>query len=168
METICKLEMSENSGFGGSPVGLMSELNDLEAMAIIYWRLWHDGKKNQTKMLRELRISLGYYEGYKLAKSFEKLCSLILEKGRRSFIRHDIGCKCVGIDENCFSKFIATSALFEKEDAMMLACLFVTPDIAPILTSLAKDVGLAIKGIVSKSDSEEWFKFPYANGKMKI
>ncbi len=58
-------------------------------------------------------------------------------------MRHSVQCKCLGADEACFANFIATAATGEREDAMLIATLLVRPDVAPLIVSLAADVGLA-------------------------
>ncbi len=57
---------------------------------------------------------------------------------------HSVQCACLGADESCFANFIATAATGEREDAMLIATLLVRPDVAPIVTSLAADFGLAL------------------------
>lgn len=60
-------------------------------------------------------------------------------------MRHALHCKCLGADEACFANFIATAATGEREDAMLIATLIVRADVAPLIASLAAEVGLAFR-----------------------
>lgn len=59
-------------------------------------------------------------------------------------MRHSVQCKCLGADESCFANFIATAATGDRDDAMLIATLLVRPDVAPLITALATDFGLAL------------------------
>lgn len=59
-------------------------------------------------------------------------------------MRHSVHCKCLGADESCFANFIVTAATGERDDAMLIATLLVRADVAPLITALATDFGLAL------------------------
>jgi hypothetical protein len=139
----------ENLKRGGAPVGYISDLNDVEYTAVMYFRLCCSGLESQNQIARNFRISLGYADGYKATKSFGDLCDLILKKGRRSLISHPVGFKYVGADENCFSQLILTASSSDREDALLIAMLLAPPSLAPILYGLAQEAGLAIKRMFS-------------------
>ncbi len=130
---------------GGAPVGFVTELDGIEAASVIYLRLWSDGPEAQNSVWNDFAASLGPDQGNKAIKSFEHLCSLCSQYGRRPLMRHSVSCKCLGSDESCFANFIAAAATGEREDAMLIATLLVRPDVAPLITSLAADFGLALK-----------------------
>lgn len=130
---------------GGAPVGFLTELNAIEAASIIYLRLWCEGPGAQAQVWNDFSAGLGPDHGRKALKSFEELCDLCARHGRRPLMRHAIQCKCIGADESCFANFVATAATGEREDAMLIATLLVRPDVAPLIASLAADVGLAFK-----------------------
>ena len=44
----------------------------------------------------------------------------------------------------CFANFVMTAATGERDDAMLIATLLVRPDVAPVVTSVATEVGLAL------------------------
>ena len=130
---------------GGAPVGFITELDGIEAASVIYLRLWCDGPEAQESVSNDFEFSLGTDRGRKALKSFEDLCSLCTRHGRRPLMRHSVNCKCLGADESCFANFIATAVMGDRDDAMLIATLLVRPDVAPLLTSLATDFGLALK-----------------------
>lgn len=129
---------------GGMPVGFISELDGIEAASVIYLRLWCNGPDRQADVWNDFASSLGTIQGRKALQSFEDLCRLCSQHGRRPLMRHSVNCKCLGSDESCFANFIATAATGERDDAMLIATLLVRPDVAPLITSLAADFGLAL------------------------
>jgi hypothetical protein len=130
---------------GGAPVGFITELNGVEAAAVIYMRLWCNGPESQANVWQDFASGLGAVDGRKVLKTFEELCRMCSQHGRRPLMRHSLDCKCLGADEACFANFIATAAFGDREDAMLIATLIVRPDVAPMITSLASDFGLALK-----------------------
>lgn len=136
---------AQTRGRGGTPVGFLTELDAVEAASVIYLRLWCEGPVSQAQVRDDFIIALGPEKGCKALNSFGELCAFCSRHGRRPLMRHSVSCKCVGADEACFANFIATAATGEREDAMMIATLIVRPDIAPLIASLAADVGFAFR-----------------------
>ncbi|MGJ8544941.1 MAG: hypothetical protein ACSHWZ_05815 [Sulfitobacter sp.] len=130
---------------GGAPVGYVSELDSIEAASVIYLRLWCDGPDAQTQVWQDFSATLGEARGDTAYRTFGELCTLCTSHGRRPLMRHAVTCKCLGADESCFANFIASAADGAHEDALMLATLIVRPDVAPLITALATDFGLALK-----------------------
>ncbi|MGX9356188.1 hypothetical protein ACS3SW_13810 [Roseobacteraceae bacterium S113] len=130
---------------GGAPVGVVSDLDGIEAASVLYLRLWSDGTEAQTQVWNDFASGLGAVQGRHAPRCFEDLCALCTRHGRRPLMRHSVCCACLGADESCFANFIATAALGEREDAMLIATLLVRPDVAPVLTALAAEVGRAFK-----------------------
>lgn len=130
---------------GGAPVGLITELNGMEAASVLYLRLWSDGADGQTQVRDDFVTALGPCQGEKAVQTFGQICNLCSAHGRRPLMRHSVQCKCLGADESCFANFIATASEGEREDAMLIATLLVRPDVAPLLASCAFDFGLALK-----------------------
>ncbi|KIN72628.1 hypothetical protein Z949_1805 [Sulfitobacter guttiformis KCTC 32187] len=126
-------------------MGFISELDGIEAASVIYLRLWSDGRAAQAQVRDDFITALGYNQGAKAVKSFEQICNLCADHGRRPLMRHSVRCKCLGADESCFANFIATASEGAREDAMLIATLLVRPDVAPLLASCAFDFGLALK-----------------------
>lgn len=130
---------------GAAPVGYLAELDPVEVTSVIYLRLWSDGGDGHAQMRCEFSAILGTDQGARALQSFEALCAACAAHGRRPLMRHSIGCKCLGADEACFAHFIATAADGDRDDAMLMATLLVRVDMAPVVASLATDVGLAFK-----------------------
>ncbi|MGB3243640.1 MAG: hypothetical protein WBB25_03855 [Sulfitobacter sp.] len=130
---------------GGAPVGFITELDSIQAASVIYLRLWCNGPDSQEDVWNDFATSLGTVQGRKALQSFEDLCRLCSQHGRRPLMRHSVHCKCLGSDESCFANFIAAAATGDRDDAMLIATLLVRADVAPLITSLAADFGLALK-----------------------
>lgn len=130
---------------GAAPVGYVTDLDPVEAGAVLYLRRWYDGPAAQAQVWNEFARALGPQEGRRALKSFETLCDLCLAHSRRPMMRHDVGCKCLGSDEACFANFIGYATDGEREDAFLIATALVSPGIAPTLVSLAQDVGLSLR-----------------------
>ncbi|MEP5760098.1 MAG: hypothetical protein ABJ327_12470 [Litoreibacter sp.] len=138
--------MTENQARrGGAPVGFITDLDGVEAAAVIYLRLWCNGADAQAQVWSDFAVALGAMQGRKALQSFEQLFSLCSNYGRRPMMRHSVNCKCLGSDESCFANFIAAAADDDHEDAMLIATLLVRPDYAAIITPLAADFGIALK-----------------------
>ncbi|MFT6022985.1 MAG: hypothetical protein ACI9PY_001098 [Ascidiaceihabitans sp.] len=129
---------------GGASVGFLTELDGIEAASVIYLRLWCNGPDGQADVWNDFAATLGSVHGKKALQAFEDLCRLCTSHGRRLLMRHSVQCKCLGADESCFANFIATAASGDRDDAMLIATLLVRPDVAPLITSLATDFGLAL------------------------
>jgi hypothetical protein len=130
---------------GGAPVGFITELDGIEAASVIYLRLWNNGPDSQADVWNDFACALGTIQGRKAIQSFEDLCRLCSQHGRRPLMRHSVNCRCIGSDESCFANFISAAAAGDRDDAMLIATLLVRPDVAPLITSLAADFGLALK-----------------------
>lgn len=130
---------------GAAPVGHLTELSALEAASVIYLRLWCEGPDRQQEVWSDFHTTLDTAQADETSRSFHELCSLCCQHGRRPLMRHSVECKCLGADESCFANFVATAAEGDREDAMLMAMLMVRPDMAHIVTSLATQVGLAMK-----------------------
>lgn len=128
---------------GGAPVGFMAELDEVGATSVIYLRLWCDGPDGQASISDDLAMALGLDQGERAFQSFANLCKLCAQHGRRPLMRHAINCKCLGADEACFAHFVEAAAQGEQEDAMLIATLMVRANIAPMVASLAAEVGNA-------------------------
>jgi hypothetical protein len=104
----------------------------------------------QTAIARDFQIVFGSARGTEITQSFEALCQLCVENGRRPLMRHGLDCKCFGADESCFANFIGYASEGAREDALMIAMTIVEPEKAHILAALAEDFGLALRDITSK------------------
>ncbi|KIN68490.1 hypothetical protein [Sulfitobacter donghicola] len=139
------MEKRPGKSRGGAAVGMIAELDGVEAAAVLYFRLWCTGSDAQSTVLSDFISLLGSVQGRKAAKTLEELCNLCAQHGRRPLMRHSIHCKCLGADESCFANFVAAAATGQREDAMLFATLMVRPDFAPLVTALAADFGHALR-----------------------
>lgn len=130
---------------GAAAVGLVTELDAVEAASVLYLRLWSDGPDAQEQVRCDFTATLGSDQGSRAVHAFQELCDMCTLHGRRPLMRHAVQCKCLGADESCFANFIATAAEGEREDALLMATLLVRVDVAPVIAALAMDVGLALK-----------------------
>lgn len=130
---------------GGAPVGHVTELDPVEAGAVLYLRLWCDGPEGQAQVWKDFATTLGPQQARKVLHSFGSLCDLCERHGRRPLMRHHVTCKCLGADESCFALFIGYASAAEREDALMIAMTLVRPDVAMPLVDLAQDFGMALR-----------------------
>ncbi|MFV0515016.1 MAG: hypothetical protein ACK5MY_15520 [Jhaorihella sp.] len=139
------MNSAENRRRGGAAVGFVGDLPAVEAGAVLYLRMWHDGPEAQAQVWNDFASTLGPHCGREALKSFERICSLCIAHGRRPLMRHRIRCKCLGADESCFANFIGYASEGNREDAMLIAATIVRPDVAATLAALAEEFGLALK-----------------------
>ncbi|WP_298933564.1 hypothetical protein [uncultured Ruegeria sp.] len=137
--------MSGSASRGGAAVGRLSDLSPVEAGAVMYLRLWSEGKSGRADAASDFDIALGRDHGRAVMLTLDRLCSLCADHGRRPLVRHGLACACLGADENCFAQMIAAASEGAREDAMMMASLIVRPDFAPALASLSEELGLALR-----------------------
>jgi len=130
---------------GAAAVGLISELDSIRAASVLYLRLWCDSPETRSEVRQDFAVALGAGQGAQAVQSLSELCTLCVAHGRRPLVRHAVQCRCLGSDESCFANFIATAAEGDREDAMLIATLLVRADMAPALTALAADLGLALR-----------------------
>ncbi len=136
---------------GGAPVGILSELPQVESIAVMFLRLWGDGPNQQAELWNQFATSLGPVHGRRALKRFEALCDLCKRYGRRPLMRHSVTCECVGADESCFANLIGYASEGAREDALLLAVNMVRPDMAGALAILAEDFGLALKHLAVRA-----------------
>ena len=126
---------------GASPVGQLSLLPEAEAWWVRALRLWCDGDGGQEALIAELDARLGEDLAATVFGRFTDLLALIFHHSRRPMMRHSVDCDCVGADEAVFALF-CSQAVTDRDEAMMIACLLVRADVAPIAVSLAQTLGL--------------------------
>lgn len=137
--------MSTPSLRGGATVGRLTDLDPIEAGAVMYLRLWSNGPNGRADAASDFDIALGVDQGRVAMLTLDRLCALCARYGRRPLVWHGLGCACLGADENCFAQMIAAASEGAREDAMMMASLIVRPDFAPALASLSQELGLALR-----------------------
>lgn len=127
---------------GGAAVGRLVDLDPVEAVSVVCLRRWSEGASAQAGLRQEFCATLGEAEGAALEQGLDLLCDTCINEARRPLMRHPIGCLCVGADEACFARFIASAAEGDREDAMLLASLIVRTEMAFMIVDTARQVGL--------------------------
>lgn len=130
---------------GGVTVGMLDDQPWFEATVIRYFRLWGDGPEGQDRVQYEYLAQAGPDTGPMLVAAWAEMIAIFASYRRRPLLRHATDCRCVGADEACFALFMATAAHGEEEDALMTALLMVRADMAPLVTQLARQVGLGLR-----------------------
>ncbi len=95
--------------------------------------------------------------------ALEALCETLYKKGRRQLNSHDLNCKCVGADENCFSQLVTLSILKEKEDAILISVFLSDTSITPTIVGLAEDFGIGINALLRSISEENSIMFTQSN-----
>lgn len=126
---------------GASAVGHLDQIPEQERWWVRALRLWCDGADGQAALRAQLADRLGHDGSETFFARFTDLVALILRHGRRPFLCHAGHCNCLGADEAVFALF-CSQAVQDREEAMMIACLIVRADVAPIAVSLAQTLGL--------------------------
>ena len=126
---------------GASPVGKMSDLPEGEAWWVRALRLWCDGQVGQAQLRAEVEQRIGQEGSDMMFSRFTDLMALLFRHSRRPLMRHDADCECVGADEAVFA-LLCSQAVTDREEAMMIACLLIRADVAPVAVSLAQTLGL--------------------------
>lgn len=126
---------------GASPVGRVDLLPDPEGWWVRCLRLWCDGDEAQAILRGQLEARFGAERAHDVFVRFTDLMALIFHHSRRPLMHHAPGCDCVGADEAVFALF-CSQAVNDREEAMMIACLLLRADVAPLAVSLAQTLGL--------------------------
>lgn len=137
---------------GGTAVGQLSDLDPIEAAAVLYLRLWSDGESGHERLRADFIGSLGLTHGRAALGAFDDLCLHCARYGRRPLMRHALSCSCLGADECCFANLVALAGEGEREDAAMIASLIVRPDLALPMADLAQEVALAFRRMLHTAD----------------
>lgn len=145
------MEHAQAKKRGGAPVGHMSDLDPIEAAAVLYLRMWSDGQIGQDRMTRDFETAFGTAAGRDAMSAFDALCSHCARYGRRPLMRHALTCSCLGADECCFANLIALAGEGEREDAALVASLIVRPDLALGVADLAQEVALNFRRMVASA-----------------
>lgn len=130
---------------GAAAVGRITELDPVEAGAVLYLRLCASAPDALDRMTDDFAALLGMDAGQQAARAFHRLIDLCNGHARRPLCPHALSCSCLGGDEACFARMVASAAEGAREDALMMALLQVRADIAPIVLGLAQDAGLSLR-----------------------
>ena len=129
---------------GGSPVAVISDLSWEEHLVIYYFRCCFEGSEALLEVHEEFRFYLGTEIANKTIGALQFLFSKLQNNGRRRLVRHDLNCKCVGADENCFAQLVTRSTCVDKKDAILIGILLTDADLAPELVYAAEDFAAGV------------------------
>ncbi|MBV2360446.1 hypothetical protein KUH32_11725 [Thalassococcus sp. CAU 1522] len=130
---------------GGVAVGLVADMDRVEAQAVHCLRLWHGGPPAQARVWNDFATALGPAAGRRALKSVETMCGLWNRHARRPPVIRPAECPCLGADEACFGHCVAAASDGAHDDALIIACAMVRADVAPLLVGLAEELGLALR-----------------------
>ena len=130
----------------------MSDLDPVEAAAVLYFRMWCDGEKAADRLRMDFLSTLGINHGEAALDAFEQLCRNCMQYGRRPLMRHSLTCSCLGADESCFANLVALAGEGAREDAALIASLIVRADLALPMADLAQQVGISFRRMMNSAD----------------
>ena len=133
---------------GGSPVAIMSDLSWEEHLAIYYFRCCFVGSEALLEIHEEFRFYLGTETANKTIGALQFLFAKLQNGGRRRLVSHDLNCKCVGADENCFAQLVTRSTYTDKNDAILIGILLTDADLAPELVYAAEDFAQGVQALL--------------------
>ena len=139
---------TKTSTKGGSPVAVISDLSWEEHLVIYYFRCCFEGSEALLEVHEEFRFYLGTEIANKTIGALQFLFSKLQNNGRRRLVRHDLNCKCVGADENCFAQLVTRSTCVDKKDAILIGILLTDADLAPELVYAAEDFAAGVRGLL--------------------
>ena len=133
---------------GGSPVAIMSDLSWEEHLVIYYFRCCFVGSEALSEIHDEFSFYLGTETANKTIGALQFLFTKLQNNGRRRLVSHDLNCKCVGADENCFAQLVTRSTNRDKNDAILIGILLTDADLAPELVYAAEDFAQGVQALL--------------------
>ena len=133
---------------GGSPVAIMSDLSWEEHLVIYYFRCCFEGSEAILEIHEEFRFYLGTEKANKTIGALQFLYNKLQNNGRRRLVSHDLNCKCVGADENCFAQLVTRSTYTDKKDSILIGLLLTDADLAPELVYAAEDFAQGVQALL--------------------
>ena len=134
---------------GGSPVAIMSDLSWEEHLVIYYFRCCFVGSEALLEIHEEFSFYLGTETANKTIGALQFLFTKLQNSGRRRLVSHDLNCKCVGADENCFAQLVTRSTYADKNDAILIGILLTDADLAPELVYAAEDFAQGVQALLN-------------------
>ncbi|MEP0963962.1 MAG: hypothetical protein ABJQ70_00830 [Roseobacter sp.] len=132
---------------GGAAVAVLSRMDAWEANLVLNLRLWCLGPSGQNEVWKELQTALPTRDARNACRAFDVLLNTLIANSHRPLVRHDVGCSCVGADENIVVNLVRTAAEGHLNDAALIATLIVGPSQAEHIAMLAGEVGTCMQRI---------------------
>jgi len=136
---------TDNKPNGATPVGFLTELTALEATAISLLRAWCNSEETQFEVITNLILNLGSKKGNQVAEYLRNICNILFLHSRRTFMRHNMDCQCIGADEAYFATIILSASNNNIEEAKSISSLFINPSLLADFLIITKELGSAIK-----------------------
>jgi len=133
---------------GGAPVAVISDLSWEEHLVIYYFRCCFEGTDALLEVHEEFCFYLGEKTASKTIGALQFLFGKLQNNGRRRLVSHDLNCKCVGADENCFAQLVIRSTYKDKRDAILIGILLTDADLAPELVYAAEDLAVGVQALL--------------------
>ena len=127
---------------GSALVGRVADLPPAEGWWIRAFRQWNGEAGNLAEDMAGL---FGADRAERILSRFGELMKILSLHARRPLAAQGSDCTSLCSDEAVFALLCTTATHGAREDAMMIACLMVRPDVAPIAVSLAQSLGLEVE-----------------------
>ncbi len=138
---------------GGASVAVLSALDGWESNLVMNLRLWCEGPVGQAQVWTDYALGCPSGKAQSEVQAFEALLNTLMQHCKRPFVRHSVGCPCVGSDECVFVTLVKTASEGHLEDAALIATLMAHPAFAEQIALLAGQVGEGARHLV-RSRSE--------------
>lgn len=136
---------------GARPVGRIEDLDAAGVELVGLLRRLTAGPAARAAAEVRLAERTGPDMAQRIIAAFDAFWRQIALHGRRPLMRHGPGCSCLGADEACLATLVEAASEGAREDAMLMACLVVRPDISPMVVAAAADLGLALRRLVLRA-----------------
>lgn len=127
---------------GTAPVGCVADLPPAEGWWIRAFRQWGG---ETAALSADMTGRFGAARAERILSRFGELMEILSLYARRPLAVQGAGSASLCSDEAVFALLCTTATHGAREDAMMIACLMVRPDVAPIAVSLAQGLGLEVE-----------------------
>lgn len=130
---------------GAAAVSRLATLPEPEQWLVRCLRQWCELPAPSGELEASLGTCLGPARAHYCLHALDEMLGILARHGRRSLMRHQANCVCVGADEAVFAHFVMVAAAGEREDAMLLASLLVEGPLLVPLVEAARQVGLCFR-----------------------
>jgi hypothetical protein len=130
---------------GAAVVGRLTDLPAWEADLILSMRLWMQSPEGQAEVWTGFARCFGTVEGRAEMQQFESLLRGLCHNARRPFVRHALGCTCLGTDEAVLRMLVREAARGDLAEATLIASLLVPAGQAEQIALQSARVGRALQ-----------------------
>ena len=145
MSAIHRKHYKDSRGMHTRSMNLCKNLDQFEATALIYLRLWQHSSESRQKAERDFIINLGHVEGYKAKRALEELFELVIGNTKRKLIFQSINDIQYSDDEGWFLKLLVDSVDGFCHDELSNRPFSLPSDIMQLIVVLGKQIGGPIK-----------------------